>query len=629
MGVILLGASGTAALLERTAPVRAVENFLADLRQAYLSPPRPQHPKVAVVLVDEATLAGLPCRSPVDRAFLAGLVRQLRERGPLAVGLDVLLDRPTTPAADEALRAALTEPGPPVVVAAPSAPPSDPERAAFLAGMLAAARGADASLLVDPEDGVVRAVRLRDAGGDPGFAAALAEVAGARLPEGRNLRIAWRTGPDPHTPAIRAYPAQALPLLPREWIAGRIVLVGALLDDADRWATPLSRLPGEPRLSGVEIHAHAVAQLLDGESVGEPPPGWRLAMVAAAALLALLLAARLPGPLVLAAVAASGAAAWPVAALLLHAAGAPLLPVVPVVTAFLLSLGLAAAFWRRQEWARRRFVERAFEHYLAPAVVRRIAAEPERLERAAERRELTMLFTDLEGFTTASEALPPERVAEFLAGYFDGLGDIVFAYEGTIDKLVGDALHVLFGAPEPQTDDAARAVRCALDMLRFAEGWRAEWARRGVPFGRTRIGVHRGPVLVGNFGSRRRFDYTAHGDPVNTTSRLEQANKVFGTSVLVSEAVVERCPHLVFRPVVLLRLRGKRETLRVFEPLEAGPDWLPEYVDCYRAMAAGAEEALPALQRLRRRLPDDPVVAFHLSRLADGGRGDLVALDAL
>lgn len=607
--------------------MRAFENVLDDLRQAYLSPSRPQHPKIALVLLDEETLAALPCRSPVDRGLLARLLRELAARKPLAIGLDILLDRPTAPAADAALREAMSAVSVPVVVAAP------PGGIAAGEGDVPALvpdgiRGGDASLIADPVDGIVRHVRLRDPAGRPGFAAALAAAAGAHLPEGASLRLVWHRGPDAETAPFRAFPARAVALLPPEWLAGRIVLVGAVPDDSDRWTTPLSRLPGAPTLSGVEIHARALAQLLDGERVGVPPPSVRFATLLAAAALGLAAAARLSGPAALATVAVVVPPLWLLAGFGAFTAGIGLIPVAPPAIAFLAALGLAVAVWRRQEWAKRRQVERAFEHYLAPAVVRRLAAHPELLERGAERRELTILFTDLEGFTAASERYPPEVVSAFLADYLDGLVEIVFAHGGTVDKIVGDALHVFFGAPEPQSDDARRAVLCALDMRRFAEACRRRFEAGGRVFGRTRIGIDRGPVLVGNFGSRRRFDYTVHGDVVNRTARLEAANKVLGTAILAAEGVVRACPDLVFRPVGRLRLRGREQLLTVFEPLSDIPEWLDDYRRAHAAMAAAAPEARDLFAALARRLPDDPLVHFHLDRLQRGERGDLIDLSS-
>lgn len=627
MGAILLVASAIAGPLEHFTPVRAFENFLDDLRQAYLSPAQPQHPDIVLVVIDEQTLAPFPCRSPVDRGLLADLLADIARRRPLAIGLDLLLDRAAHPAQDARLRDVLAGLDPPVVLAAPAMPPTDPTHAAFLATMLEAAEPADASLLLDPVDGHVRAVRLRDQKGRLGFAAALARRASVRLPEAPELRISWRRGPGNGAPPFRSYPAHALPLLPDDWLAGRIVLVGAALDDSDRWPTPLSRLPGAPSMSGLEVHAQALAQLLDGQPGPEPSAAGALLPVPLAAASGMTLAALLarPGPLLL--LAPAGAAAWLVIGFAGFALGFGLLPVASPFTAFIVALGLTIAAYRRSEWRRRREVEHAFAQYLAPAVVRRIAAHPARLERMAERRELTFLFTDLEGFTSVTEAVAPELVARFLEGYFDGVVEAIFAHEGMVDKLVGDAVHAFFGAPEPQPDDAARAVRCALDILRFTDSYRERWQERGVIFGRTRIGIHRGPALVGNFGSRRRFDYTAHGDAVNTAARLEQANKLFGTRALVSDAIVERCPEGVFRPVALLRLRGKRTPLAVFEPLDGRPEWLTDYLACYAALSSSADDALERLRALRRHLPDDPVVAFHLARLESGRRGELVSME--
>ncbi|GBD42659.1 Adenylate cyclase 1 [bacterium HR40] len=622
MAAILGVATGVAALVDLFTPLRALENVLDDLRLVYLDRPRSQHPFVAMVVIDERSLAARSCRSPIDRDLLADLVAEIAKRQPLAIGLDVLFDRPGEPTADARLRDRLATLAPPAVLAAPAVPPADPERAAFLASMLAVGEMADASLLLEPVDGFVRAVPLRDDAGRLGFAAALAARAGVVLPEERELRIRWRLGPDPRTPPFRVYPAFALPWLPADWLANRIVLVGAILEDSDRWPTLLSRLPGAPSLTGLEIHAQALAQLLDGESHPRAAPLLSALVVLMAAASGLWLAARTHRPRTLAFSLPLVGCAWLAVGLAGQPLGLGLLPVAPTLLALAIATGSGIAVYRRAEWRQRRQLERAFAHYLAPAVVRRIAARPDRLERAAERSELTVLFSDLEGFTPLSEQLPPEQVAELLAGYFDGLVETVFAHEGTVDKIVGDGMHVLFGAPEPQPDDAARAVRCALAMLDVAAGHRALWMRRGVALGRTRIGIARGPVLVGHFGASHRFDYTAHGDVVNTAARLEQANKLLGTVALVSESVVLRCPELVFRPVGVLQLRGKREPVRAFEPLASRPEWLADWERAFAATAEGQEDALALFQELLPRLPEDPVLRFVLDRLTRGQRGE-------
>src|ERR1700759_4161703 len=144
--------------------------------------------------------------------------------------------------------------------------------------------------------------------------------------------------------------------------------------------------------------------------------------------------------------------------------------------------------------------------------------------------------------------------------------DVVFAHEGTVAKIVGDAIHVLFGAPGDQPDHATRGVACALALDACGEAFRERWAKKGVALGATRVGVHTGPAIVGNFGGGRFFDYTAYGDTINAAARLEAVNKQFGTRLWVSAAAAGRTSGFVGRPVGDLRLRGRSEPLRAYEP---------------------------------------------------------------
>ena len=154
--------------------------------------------------------------------------------------------------------------------------------------------------------------------------------------------------------------------------------------------------------------------------------------------------------------------------------------------------------------------------------------------------------------------------------YVSGMTDIVFAHDGTVAKIVGDALHVLFGAPGEQPDKhAARAVACALDLDQYAQQFRDRWQQKKIPLGVTRIGVHAGSAIVGNFGGDRFFDYTAYGDTINVAARLEAANKQLGTRICVSATLADKVAGFRGRPVGDLVLRGKSEALRAFEPLSA------------------------------------------------------------
>lgn len=277
---------------------------------------------------------------------------------------------------------------------------------------------------------------------------------------------------------------------------------------------------------------------------------------------------------------------------------------------------------RRQSMAERAHASLA--RYFSPNLAERLAGDPSGLELGGHRRDVSSLFTDIAGFTSLVESLDPTLLAEILNGYLAEMTDIVFAHEGTVAKIVGDALHVLFNAPRDQPDHATRAVSCALALDQAAEDFRTRWRARGIEFGMTRIGVHAGPAIVGNFGGGRYFDYTAYGDTINTAARLENANKAFGTRICVSETAVQRAGSFRGRHLGDLMLRGKQEALRAFEPMtEAAYDdtALNQYRDAFAKLAAGEAGALPAFAALVGLRPDDGVAAFHLKRLLNGSSG--------
>src|SRR6478736_7666968 len=192
---------------------------------------------------------------------------------------------------------------------------------------------------------------------------------------------------------------------------------------------------------------------------------------------------------------------------------------------------------RRQAEAERAYA--SLSRFFSPNLVQRLAGDNAAIDLAGQRREIASLFTDIESFTGLVETLEPTVLGPLLNEYLTGMTDIVFAQDGTVAKIVGDALHVLFGAPAEQPDHAARAVACALSLDEFAASFRGQCNKKGIPLGITRIGVHAGTAIVGNFGGGRFFDYTAYGDTINVTARLETANKELGTRICVSASLAK------------------------------------------------------------------------------------------
>jgi adenylate cyclase len=208
--------------------------------------------------------------------------------------------------------------------------------------------------------------------------------------------------------------------------------------------------------------------------------------------------------------------------------------------------------------------------------------------------------------------------------------EVVFAHDGTVAKIIGDAIQVLFNAPGDQPDYATRAVACAHELDAWAQDFCARQKAKGVNFGTTRIGIHAGSALVGNFGGNRFFDYTAYGDTINTAARLEAANKQLGTRICVSSSVAEAAANFQGRPVGDLMLRGRSEPLRAFEPLPQDKFNAPgttQYAEAFAKVEAGDAAAMPAFAALVGMHADDPLAGFHLRRLLNGAKGTRIQLD--
>jgi adenylate cyclase len=284
---------------------------------------------------------------------------------------------------------------------------------------------------------------------------------------------------------------------------------------------------------------------------------------------------------------------------------------------------------RRQAEAER--AHASLSRYFSPQIATRLAcADGASDGMEVQWREVAVIFTDIAGFTSLVETAKPDVLGTLLNEYVGGMTDVVFAREGTVAKIIGDAIQILFNAPGDQPDYASRAIACAHDLDSWAEAFRGRWKDRGVNFGVTRIGVHAGPALVGNFGGSRFFDYTAYGDTINTAARLEAANKFLGTRICVGASVAEATANFQGRPVGDLMLRGRSEPLRAFEPLLAPAFLAPataQYLQAFTKLQAGDVSAMPAFAALVGLHADDPLAGFHLKRLLNGAKGTRLQLE--
>ncbi len=215
-----------------------------------------------------------------------------------------------------------------------------------------------------------------------------------------------------------------------------------------------------------------------------------------------------------------------------------------------------------------RQIRAAFQHYVSPAVVNEILKKPDQLALGGEKRKLTVLFSDIRGFTPLSETIPPEKLTRLLNLYLTTMTDCVFDHGGMLDKYVGDELMALFGAPLKTESHVLDACLCALDMIQKLDFVRHAWAKENVDHLNIGIGIHTGDMIVGNMGSERIFDYTVIGDSVNLGSRLEGTNKIYGTHIIISEDVYTQVQgQLQCREMDMIRVRGKQKPIRIYEVL--------------------------------------------------------------
>jgi adenylate cyclase len=300
------------------------------------------------------------------------------------------------------------------------------------------------------------------------------------------------------------------------------------------------------------------------------------------------------------------------------------------------SIALAAmysgcSFCRFMETEReRRWIRSAFSSYISPNLVQHLIENPQLLKIGGEKRECSFVLTDLAGFTTFMEKSDPVQVISIINEYIDEMLKIAFQYDATLDRIVGDAIALLFSAPVVQEDHASRAVACALALDAFACKFTEEKQKQEIALGVTRIGVHTGMVIVGNFGGTTMFDYRALGDPINTCSRLETVNKHLGTRICVSKETADKCPDFIGRPVGTLVLMGKSQGVEAFEPLtreEMESQGVQAYMTAYHLMAQNDTHAKEAFAALVKEFPSDAMAKFHLDRLEQGATGDRVIME--
>jgi adenylate cyclase len=352
--------------------------------------------------------------------------------------------------------------------------------------------------------------------------------------------------------------------IPAGAMEGQIVLVGFTASGFDEITTPFA-----PVVPGVELQATVVDNLILGRNLWRP--WWAVPMEA---LLIVCLGASMGLALqrlsILPAVAAALALAIVYASLsqVLFARYGLALGAFYPLAGMSLCLMVGAIYQAVTEQREKQAIRHAFRHYLSPEVTELLASDPSRLRLGGHRSPLTILFSDIRGFTTLSEQMDPETLGTFLIEYLSAMTAVVFRHNGLLDKYIGDAVMAFWGAPVAVPDHAARCCNAALDMLRALDTLNADWSTRGLPRLEIGIGIHTGEPIVGNFGSVDRFDYTAVGDDVNLASRLEGMNKAYGTHIIISESTRAAVGDaFATREVDRIRVRGREQETVIHELL--------------------------------------------------------------
>lgn len=632
-----------------------LERKTLDWRMRYRVPDRSFGRGVLVVLLDEALMEQFPCRSPVPRAMLAGLINILSDSGARLIALDVFLKNPSVPEEDRALVEALEKTGKVVLVSALREKEGgyrlDLPREPFLGSALATGV---ADLPSDPLDQRIRELQAYYDIGEgriPTLATALfllgegTKVLPSKQVDMTAFQTKWPDLPlndfdrlnidyqaPPSTVAggenvISALPASAVitGLVPEDWIRGKVVLIGAgYVDNTDAYRTPFY----SPRFDyamtpGVEIHANALATLQRGKTVIPLSPSLSFSAVLLFCLI-LLGAERRFNTMVSGVALILCSACYLTLSFVVYEKLDLAIPLVTFGAGLLSCFVLLAVYRSLTEGRQKRWIKNAFQMYLSPEFVNALLKRPDLLFLGGEEKELTILFSDLEGFTSLSEGMSPSELVALLNEYLDGMTRILLSQGGTLDKYEGDAIMAFWGAPLDEPDHAGRAVKAALEMSRFSEALSETFRRKGKPSIRTRIGLNTGKVIVGNIGSESRFNYTIIGDEVNLASRLEGANKAFGTTLMISESTFSRVRDgFLGRELDILRVKGKERPVTVYEVLgfagEPGASPLQEMLRFYneglsRYRRREWQEALGLFERALELRPGDGPSITYMSR---------------
>ena len=530
---------------------------------------------IVIVAIDESSFIELNQQWPFPRAMHAELLRKIAADRPLAIGIDLIFDVPSSrgEADDVALGEAVTAAGNVVLGAAPKY-----ENRGFVEQFDAnmplpiIRKGGvvgPVNLEQDPVDGHVRRAPLRVRVADervPGFDAQLYQMAVKRglpaepLPDTRSVLINFN-GPPRTFPWILYYRAikGEDEFVPKGFFRDKIVLIGPTSDVLhDFFPTAFAR--GAEQMPGVEIHANVLETYIRGNRIREVPAWIATVMAAGAALVGAALVIRLHAARAF----ATAALLWIVLTILAYV-GFLYFDVWMRGMAGTMGLGLGYIATVIENFVREQREKRRLSQFFSPEVLREVVRHRDDNSLGSTRRLVTVLFSDIRGFTTLSERLEPEQVAEMLREYLTEMTEIVFRHGGTVDKYIGDCVMALYNAPFPDADHAVKAVRTGLEFQEKTLEVSRRWEEKlGVQI-RNGVGINTGEAVVGTMGSRQRLEYTAIGDTINLGARLESITKEYGVGIIVSEFTHKLLKdEFMTRELGEVTVKGKSQPVKIF-----------------------------------------------------------------
>jgi adenylate cyclase len=536
--------------------------------------PLPPVTPIAIVTIDESSISELGIQWPFPRAMHGELIDKISAGGPLVIALDLIFDAPSArgPADDDALGAAVARAGAVVLAAARVEDFQEGyAREASNFPIPAVRRGAAAVApvnVIPDRDGHVRRASLRFLLGGEWFDAldvalykliARQGVAVAPLPTSREILINFRGGPQTFAwvPYYRVLNGEIAP----EAFRGKVVYIGPTSEILhDLFPTAFARGGDMP---GVEIHANVLDTYVRGDAVREVPQWISTALAVVAALFGAYLVVRLHALRALLVVLLAWAVLTAVAFSTFY-----FWSVWMRGMAGTLALGLGYGATVIEHFIREQREKRRLSQFFSPDVLQAVVRHRDGVSLGSSRRRTTVLFSDIRGFTSISEKLEPEQVAEMLSEYLTEMTEIVFRHGGTVDKYIGDCVMALYNVPFEDPNHAANAIRTGLEFQARTLEVSARWeARVGVKI-RNGVGINTGEAVVGTLGSRQRLEYTAIGDTVNLAARLESITKDYGASIIISEFTYEEVKGLFLtRQLGAVTVKGKTQPVNIYAVL--------------------------------------------------------------